>query len=306
MVNEVKIFLKNIFFYVLGLAFLLLAKIKYYLFGYPTSNLSKTAEYEKCYEYDLRIVDQWLSHLKNYTENNFDIQNKNVLELGPGSDLGVGLYLLYKGVCRYNSVDIYNLVKNVPRDFYEMFLKRLQKTKGIRPIDYLEKELEKARSNLSSDINYVVNRDFNLVSAFEPNTIDIVFSQAAFEHFDNVEDTIKQLSHVCKSNAIIIAVIDLMTHSRWIREKDPNNIYRYNEFIYKLLSVRTTPNRARTYTYYELFNKYGWYDIKIIPLSFIDKRNMIPDRHLNKSFRNNKNEMNYLSIIILAKKKRLV
>lgn len=287
----------------LGLAFLLLAKIKYYLFGYTTSKPSNITEYEKCYEYDIRIVDQWLSHLNNYTDNNYDLRNMNVLELGPGSDLGVGLYLLYKGVLRYNSCDIYNNVKNVPGAFYEMFFKRLRKTNGMRPIDYLEKELEKTSNNLSSDINYVVSGDFNLVSAFKSNTIDIVFSQAAFEHFDNVENTIKQLSIVCKPNAIIIAEIDLKTHSRWIREKDPNNIYRYSNFIYKLHSVRATPNRNRPYAYYELFKKYGWRDIKIIPLSIIDKKKMIPDRYLTKNFRENKNEMNYLSIIILAKNK---
>jgi ubiquinone/menaquinone biosynthesis C-methylase UbiE len=167
----------------------------------------------------------------------------------------------------------------------------------------LEKQLEKINNNHPSDLNYVVNCNFNLLLSFEPNTIDIVFSQAAFEHFANVEDTVKQLSIVCKPNAIIIAEIDLQTHSRWIREKDPNNIYRYNAFIYKLLSAKATPNRIRPYMYYELFKNYGWYDIKIIPLSNIDEKKRPPDRYLNKKFRDSKNEMSYLSIIFLAKKK---
>ena len=303
MINEIKLFVVNIFFYILGLIFLLFVKIKYRFAGFPTSNLSNVTNYAKFFEYDIRVVDQWISHLNNYTGNNYNLFNKNVLELGPGSDLGVGFYLLYKGILKYNSCDIYNLVKNVPVDFYKMFFNRLQKSNGIQSVSYLEKQLEKINNNHSSDLNYVVNSNFNLLLSFEPNTIDIVFSQAAFEHFANVEDTVKQLSIVCKPNAIIIAEIDLQTHSRWIREKDPNNIYRYNAFIYKLLSAKATPNRIRPYMYYELFKNYGWYDIKIIPLSNIDEKKRPPDRYLNKKFRDSKNEMSYLSIIFLAKKK---
>lgn len=303
MINEIKLFVVNIFFYILGLIFLLFVKIKYHFSGFPTSNLSNVTNYAKFFEYDIRVVDQWISHLNNYTGNNYNLFNKNVLELGPGSDLGVGFYLLYKGILKYNSCDIYNLVKNVPVDFYKMFFNRLQKSNGIKSVSYLEKQLEKINNNHPSDLNYVVNSNFNLLLSFEPNTIDIVFSQAAFEHFANVEDTVKQLSIVCKPNAIIIAEIDLQTHSRWIREKDPNNIYRYNAFIYKLLSAKATPNRIRPYMYYELFKNYGWYDIKIIPLSNIDEKKRPPDRYLNKKFRDSKNEMSCLSIIILAKKK---
>ena len=291
------------FFYILGLAFLFLVKIKNYFIGFPKSSLDNITDYNKQFDYNIRVVDQWISHLNNYTGNNYTLINKNVLELGPGSDLGVGFYLLYKGVLKYNSCDIYNLIKNVPIEFYKMFFKRLQKFSGMRSISYLEKELEKLSSNRPSDINYVVNSDFNLVSSIEPNSVDIVFSQAAFEHFAKVEDTIKQLSIVCKSNAIIIAEIDLQTHTRWLREKDPNNIYRYSAFIYKLLSTKTTPNRIRPSTYYKLFSNLGWYDIKIIPLSTIDQKKIIPLRYLNKIFRDDKNEMNYLSILILARKK---
>jgi len=302
MINGLKILVVNMFYYIIGLVFLLYVKIKYCFFSFPKSNYSNVAAYEKQIEYGIRIVDQWISYLNIYSENNFNLVNKNVLELGPGSDLGVGFYLLYKGALKYNSCDIYNLVKNVPVDFYKMFFNRLQKSDGIQSISYLEKELEKISDNRPSDLNYVVNSNFNLLLSFEPNTIDIVFSQAAFEHFADVEDTVKQLSIVCKPNAIIIAEIDLQTHSRWIREKDPINIYRYNAFIYKLLSAKATPNRIRPYMYYEFFKKYGWYDIKIIPLSIIDEKKRPPDRYLNKKFRDSKNEMSYLSIILFAKK----
>lgn len=303
MITWFKIFVINKFYYLVGLAVLLIVKIKYYFIGFPKSSLSNITEYEKSFDYNIRIANQWISHLNDYTNDNHYLVNKSVLELGPGSNLGVGFYLLYKGALKYNSFDIYKLADNVPINFYKLFFKRLLKIDGVKSVDYLENELKKLYDDGSSDINYVVKHDSNLASSFDSSSIDITFSQAAFEHFVNVEDVIKQLSIVCKSNAVIIAEIDLQTHSRWIREKDPNNVYRYSPFIYNLLSTKTSPNRIRPCTYNELFNNCGWYDIKILPLSIIDERKRVPVKYLNQNYRNDKNKMDYLSILLLAKKK---
>jgi ubiquinone/menaquinone biosynthesis C-methylase UbiE len=207
------------------------------------------------------------------------------------------------GVYKYNSIDIYNLVKHVPINFYKLFFKRLQELNGVKTISHLEQQLEKIYENKPSDLNYVVNKSFNLIPVFQPSSIDIVFSQAAFEHFVNVEETVKQLSMVCKQGAVIVAEIDLQTHSRWIREKDPNNIYRYSSFIYNMLYAKTTPNRIRPYQYVELFKNYGWQEIKINPKSIIDQDKQLPNKYLNKVFRDDKNEMHLLSTVLLAKKK---
>jgi len=70
-----------------------------------------------------------------------------------------------------------------------------------------------------------------------------------------------------------------------------------------LLAAKTTSTRIRPYAYFELSNDYGWYDIKILQLTIIDDKKRTQLRYLNKNFRDYKNEMNFLSILILAKKK---
>ena len=111
-----------------------------------------------------------------------------------------------------------------------------------------------------------MSKDFNIVSAFGESTIDMVFSQAAFEHFDDIESTILQLNKVCKSGATFVAEINLKTHSRWIRDKDPNNIYRYPEWLYNMFRFRGIPNRVRPFQYREVLESYGWTDITITQL----------------------------------------
>ena len=56
-----------------------------------------------------------------------------------------------------------------------------------------------------------------------------------------------------------------MTHSRWIRDKDPNNVYRYHERIYRLFDFRGIPNRVRPYRYRRAFERNGWSNVTTTP-----------------------------------------
>jgi SAM-dependent methyltransferase len=147
----------------------------------------------------------------------------------------------------------------------------------------------------------VIRNDFDIVSAFGEATVDLVFSQAAFEHFDDIDATISQLSTICKPGAILVAEIDLKTHSRWIREKDPNNIYRYPNYVYNIFWTRGFPNRIRPFQYKETFERFGWTDISITPLKKLNGHDSSYSG-MNKTFTDNKNKMEYLSIMLCARK----
>ncbi len=293
--------LKDTFFYITGIGFLALAKAKNVLKGYSSPKPFDISEIERCIEYDIHVVDHWLSHLNRYTQNNYSVVGKNVLELGPGSDLGIGIYLVAKGCMQYNACDVNNLMESVPDRFYEHFFKKLQHTNIEMDINFLREQLKAAKTGNPSRLNYIVRNDFDIVQACGKSTIDLVFSQAAFEHFDDIEATISQLSEVCKPGAILIVEIDLKTHSRWICDKDPNNIYRYPEFLYNTFWFRGIPNRIRPFKYKETFERLGWKDISITPL----KKNDVNDcsySGMNNAFSNKENQMDYLSIMLYARK----
>ena len=75
----------------------------------PRPKPFQLSDTERCIAYDLKVVDEWLSHLKTYTGKDGGLRDKHVLELGPGSDLGVGVYLLAKGAAGYNACDVNDL-----------------------------------------------------------------------------------------------------------------------------------------------------------------------------------------------------
>ena len=97
----------------------------------------------------------------------------------------------------------------------------------------------------------------------------------------DVDSTVSQLAKVVRPGGKIVAVIDLQTHSRWIREKDPNNIYRYPRWLYRLFYFPGQPNRVRPAQYRACFERHGWRDVAIAATKTFDARG----RSVHRDFR---------------------
>lgn len=87
----------NIFFYNTGILFMILNKLRYALRGYRTPRPFSTVLIEKCVEYDIDVVGNWINKLNQFSKAKFSIKDKNILELGPGADLGVGVDFAWHG-----------------------------------------------------------------------------------------------------------------------------------------------------------------------------------------------------------------
>jgi len=296
---------KSALLFCAGLLFLLLAKVKHSMLGYSSPKPFDLADTERCATYDIEVVDGWLTHLGDHlgADANLAIAGKDVLELGPGSDLGIGLYLLSKGVRTYSACDVNDLAVAAPDEFYEVLLNRVSLGLEAGRVDQLRADLASTREGRQSPLNYVVREDFDLVEAFGENVIDIVFSQAAFEHFDDFDATVRSLSAVCRSGAVIVAQIDLKTHSRWIRDKDPNNIYRYPEWLYSALAFRGAPNRVRPNRYVNAFERHGWTGVTVTPVS---RLGAFDDFGVDAAFRDRASQMDLLSVVLCARRARKV
>jgi SAM-dependent methyltransferase len=294
--------MRNFFFFAAGIVFLALAKAKNVLRGYATPKPFDVSETDRCVEYDFGVVDRWLSRLEAYAPDSGPLEGKSVLELGPGSDLGIGLYLLSKGCATYHACDVNPLMDRVPDRFYEaVFARMAGRIDGAR-IEVLREQLREARAGRPSRLAVVVREDFDLGAAVGEGAIDRVFSQAAFEHFDDVEATVGQLGAVCKPGAILVAEVDLKTHSRWICDRDPNNIYRYPAWLYRVFRFRGSPNRLRPFHYAEILERNGWTDVRMECLN----RCGDPARDcsgLDPEFTDLRNQMDWLSMSLCARKK---
>ena len=293
------LFMNGLYFWA-GFVMLVLVKIKHNLQGYTSPKPFSITEVDRCIDYDVRTVEEWLGYLAEYTGAPDYLTGRRVLELGPGSDLGVGLILLSEGARRYSAVDANNLVASVPADFYQNLFQRL-KSKG--DFSALEFELDLLNRGRPDRLNYVSRGDFDLVAALGESRVDIIFSQAAFEHFEDIHKTIEQLTRVTSEDAVVVMTVDLQTHSRWIRDADPNNIYRYPSWLYRLFHFTGIPNRVRPQEYRVAFERNGWTNVSIRPLtSLSDEQLRIIQPHLFRTFRNKQSDMEILTMLLCARR----
>jgi len=284
----------QIFWYIFGAAVLTANKLRYTLLGYTTPKPFRSDAVEQSIAYAYAVVSSWETALQDYCHSQTPFANTRVLELGPGSDIGVGTFLIDRGAQNYTAFDKNELLLTPQKDFIEALSKHLitQRAKDA---------LLTFASNESSPLSYRADPTFRLNQLSEKAPFSLVVSQAAFEHFEDPQAVIKELSALSSSGTIFCAEIDLKAHTRYIRDKDPNNIYRFNDTLYRLLHYTGIPNRVRVEEYQQYFEENGWENITII-----HKRNVAPAQSntlkgLNKRF--NKYDMQALEIILLATKK---
>ncbi len=291
----------NLFCSLSGGILLALNKVRHTIQGYTSPRTFHISEIEKAVEYDFSVVSLWRFFLNQYCGSDFTIKDKTILELGPGADLGIGLVLLSLGAKKYNSLDINNLVKTVPDELYKKLFAAIDKQDNIaETIDKLAQQLELTKNGENEKLNYVCDPSFNM-NRFKNEGIDLVLSNAAFEHFDDIQTTFSQLTEIVQPGGTLLAEIDLSTHTRWIRDKDPLNIYRYSPSYYEALKFCGSPNRVRPHQYADYLDKNGWSNIKIIPYRTLDKayvKHVKP--HLAKRFQSPDNTMEALSVILCA------
>ncbi|RXT46362.1 hypothetical protein B6S44_26485 [Bosea sp. Tri-44] len=254
--------LRNLEMTILGLGFLGLAWGKSRLHGYSTPNRVTKSDVEGKIAYLLDIF----AALRRFLPPYVGLRGRDVLELSPGASRGNGVLFLALGARSYHAIDVFDLAGDEDPAFYEQLLDRFPEGG--------EADRKRARAIACSlgarEFGYAVGRDFDIPRLAEGRSFDLIVSCAAFEHYDGPAEAIAGLTQVARPGCESVHIIDLQTHSRWIRERDPNNIYRYPEAVYRLFRFPGQPNRQRPADYVRSFAAEGWSGVRFVPSRTID------------------------------------
>ncbi|GEP10505.1 class I SAM-dependent methyltransferase [Methylobacterium gnaphalii] len=260
--------LRNGFHYALGLAALAAASLRHRIGGYTRPTDFSPDDWPTAVTHVHEIVEDWRRHLAGQDGQPYGLTGLDILELGPGATLGTGVLLVGLGARSYRAIDAFALAKRTPSEFYWVLTQTVQGP-----------ELDQARlrdavdglvSGRSDPITYVVDPSFDIVHGAAGRSFDLILSSAAFEHFDDIERVLGQVSEVARSGAIFLAGIDFQTHTRGVRGRDPNSIYRFSPGLYRSLSFPGQPNRQRPADYLRILEKFGWADAEIRPVDVAD------------------------------------
>ncbi|MFA5362931.1 MAG: hypothetical protein WC335_06805 [Candidatus Omnitrophota bacterium] len=294
---------KNGWYHFAGGIFIVLNFVRHSVFGYRTPRtFSIDKDIHKSVEYDFSVVEGWVEGLAAFGKGPECIRDKVILELGPGPDLGIGLILLAMGARKYIAFDVNPLAQNAPQVFYDALFRRLEdKFKGC-DIPSLREQLSGAYAGRGDRLAYIVDGKFEISRIGEHP--DLVFSQAAFEHFEDVEKTFAQLSGQVAGGCILSAEVDLATHTGWIKDRDPLNIYRYGDGFWRWFKFSGAPNRMRVFEYTGILEKNGWQNLIVEPLCVLEDNYLEQVKPaLSKRFRElGKEELKLLHVRLTGQK----
>ncbi len=287
-----------------GLVILALNSVRHRLLGYRNPRPGSAADAADALHYDREVFENWMGHLRDYLQRDPVLPGHAVLEIGPGPDLGTGLLWLAAGAESYTAVDAHRLIRRQRAGELHRAL-----AAGIagQDVDLLERLHDAVDAFEAADpdgpLQYRVIEGFDL-STLPSDRYDLVVSHSAFEHLSRVEASFAQLSQAVTDRAHLVAEIDLQTHTRWIRDHDPLNIYRYSRKLYRSLGFSGIPNRVRPDDYLAHLERTGWYDLRVYPRRVLDTdyvRQVEPS--LDPRYRGDLEQLAWMSIVLCASRR---
>ncbi len=301
MVDEIEILpappVRNRRHHLAGLGILAANLVRHRIQGYRTPRPKPLTDPNAAYRYARSVVSNWLLHLNRYLRHPVELVGKSALELGPGPDLGTGLVLLGKGLACYRSIDVHPLLARAPKKLHLGLAERVAQESPVA----LEQLVEALDNGMEGPLGYVYDSKLDL-EVFGASSFDLFLSHAVFEHLSKVDSVIADLSRVARPGALLVAEIDLQTHTRWIRDVDPLNIYRYQNATYRSLRFSGTPNRVRPDEYMHLLMQNGWKEVRFFP------RRVLPPEYIERveptlarRFRGDLEHLGWLSVVLCAR-----
>lgn len=254
----------------------------------------------RMYSSDLRHIDEVFAELREtFDRYNITLENKKILELGPGNSIALALSCLFNGAKKYQMADKYS-----------RFLKTKKQAK------YLLDQISFFENKYHCKLHNFINKDnlgFNeTILAYIPDgaedlrnipshSIDIILSISVFEHIKDVEKSFQEMRRVLKEGGIMYHSIDLRDHYNF---NEPFKFLKYSDFIWdKFLTKEgySYTNRLRVDDFEKLLTKHGFEIIKINKSSY--EYNFPDKKTFAEKFQDkDTNDLKVIEIKILAKK----
>lgn len=259
------------YLYTAGLFFGSANKMRHHLFGYVRPRGIAGKYINKNIAYDAHVVSTTQKRLQKYLHTKKPFQDKRVLELGPGQDLGTGILFLANGANSYLAIDRFALAQPNEK-FYGTLQDYIAKEYGTK----LTKKASCAIKHCLGDpstaqlpfFEYMApQRNLELLTEDKRSKFDFITSQSVLHTIDDIDQLFQDSHAILKEGGVMCHEIDLRTMMGIFRHRDPLNILRYGQRVYKaFLSYPGAPNRLRSDWYITSAEKIGFRNVYFEPL----------------------------------------
>lgn len=220
-------------------------------------------------------INVYCKHLSRALEYKPDLSFHSFGEIGPGDTLGVGYLGLLTGFSSYSAFDTKEFATVDPDlekwrlafldyistedfladsdiDFFP-YNKHIPNYRRTQLLHYLGKHLQ---SSEPIDLNNKIKYYAPFESVETHNQFDILFSQAAFEHVDDLDKMYNFVSRSLTHNGLLSVTIDFRSHGI---TKKPWGHFLIDDFTWSICRGRRPYyiNRVHLSEHLRLMSKYG-------------------------------------------------
>jgi SAM-dependent methyltransferase len=211
-------------------------------------------------EYPLSVYLKHATSLAHLRPGGF--VDADVMEIGPGGNVGVGFLMLLAGAKSVVCLDVVPWIQGVgPDSLYPALVKAAvadPQTYLVAPalLERGKADPEGLARDLLSHVTYLCPEAIE-TTTLPDASCDIIFSQACFEHFPHPARAIDQIARLLRPGGIASHAVDLRDHRDFSR---PLDFLRYPDTVWKLATSNWPSgvrNRWRAPEYRAAFEQRG-------------------------------------------------
>jgi SAM-dependent methyltransferase len=204
-------------------------------------------------------------YFQDYIDHAGGFPQIRIMELGPGTNLAVGLYFLLAGAAQYVAVDALAAFPERPKEFYQQVIAEIKKRPRLIGRSSIKDSEIDSILQIGETCVWNSQRLQYLTPVFaekipiDDASFDYIFSNASFEHFENPDVVIREVYRLLKPGGFTVHQIDLRDH---IDFEKPLEFLKVSESDYEFTSPYGT-NRWRRSDFETVFREAGFRKVDI-------------------------------------------
>ncbi len=204
----------------------------------------------------------------------------NILEIGPGDNLGLAVSLIGMGAKKVTCLDKFTPKRNSKWEklFYERLLENMPPNERRRAKEAII--LKEKVSFRKRKIRYLQGKG---IEEFTEGQYDIIISHSVLEHVQNLEKTFENMDRLLSRGGLMVHSVDLRDHKMFTTlNLHPLTFLTFSDGLWEAMRSHSgRPNRKGIQTYRRLLSQQKYlYTIRI--LRVLDRELKPPQQTLKK------------------------